>query len=501
MNILHISDTHIGNKSQFNEDSLKIALKEIGDKDIDILIHSGDITRDGNLKNYKKAREIFDKVEVPLIVIPGNHDKRSGGLSIFKDYFDSPDGVFESEEEIVIYVDSAVPDTDIGRVGMVKFDMIKEALAENSDKSVKIVVLHHHVVPVPKAGRERNVLSNAGDLLELFLKGDVDLVLSGHRHYPNVHRIENTVFVNAGTISDKKTRYGDINSYNLIQIKKDRLKVKTKRVDGSKKVKHFPRKDKRIFYHFGDKIFRIVHISNTFISSSTRFLHTHFFNALKNINSLDADLTIHCGGIVEEGINQNFELAKKYMEKFTTPIIYTPAGRDINYLGYELFSKYFGEMIQSYRDEKILFQGVSSAQYDSLEGYIGERQREKLFERLGDRKQSFKSVFLHHNILPIPHAREKGLLEDSGDFLREVVDQKIELVLTGTSSHPSAVKIGDTVVVNANSLSSVYQRSRYGNSFNVIDIYEKVIVVYEINSLWGTRKILGVWERNGFKKN
>jgi len=99
-------------------------------------------------------------------------------------------------------------------------------------------------------------------------------------------------------------------------------------------------------------------------------------------------------------------------------------------------------------------------------------------------------------VLPIPHSREKGLLEDSGDLLREMVDAKIDLVLTGTSSHPFAAQIGDTIVVNANSLSSVYQRSVFGNSFNIIDIYEGAIAVFEVNSLWGQRRLLGIWERN-----
>lgn len=58
--------------------------------------------------------------------------------------------------------------------------------------------------------RERNVLENAGDILYMLLKADVDLVLLGHRHYPNLHQIENTVFLNAGTASSSKTRYGDV---------------------------------------------------------------------------------------------------------------------------------------------------------------------------------------------------------------------------------------------------------------------------------------------------
>ncbi len=110
--------------------------------------------------------------------------------------------------------------------------------------------------------------------------------------------------------------------------------------------------------------------------------------------------------------------------------------------------------------------------------------------------QKFKALFLHHNIIPIPHSREKGLLEDAGDFLREVLDAGIDLVLTGTSSHPYAAKVDNTVIVNANSLSSIYQRSLFGNSFNLIDIYEGVIAVFEVNSLWGKRRLLGLYERN-----
>ncbi len=496
MRIFHISDTHIGDKSYFNEDSLERGLSELKDGDFDLLIHSGDVTQGGKLKYYQKAQRFLEKIDIPYVVIPGNHDKRSGGKSIFEDYIGERNGVKEIGSAIVIHVDSAVPDTNVGRVGKVKFDMMKEALNEHSKRDIKIVVIHHHTLPIPRAGRERNVLSNAGDLLDLFLRADVDLVLSGHRHYPNVHRVENTVFVNAGTLSGKKTRHGDVNSYNVIEIEKNKLNVKTKRIGESTTDHEYPRGDKRIFHDFGDRVARIVHASNTFISSSTRFRYTHFLNAVKKINDLDPDVVVHCGGVVEEGIEKNYEMAEKNISKIESPIVFTPAGRDINYLGYELFPQHFGDMDQSYEGDHIFLKGISSSQYDSPIGIIGETERDALFQELDDRDESFKGVFLHHNVLPIPHAREKGLLEDSGDFLRELVDEEIDLVLTGTSSHPFSAKIGDTIVVNANSMSSVYQRSVYGNSFNLIDIYEKVIVVSEINSLWGTRRIVGMWERN-----
>lgn len=496
MKILHISDTHIGSNKYFNKNSLDKVIEELKSGDYDLLIHSGDLTQDGKLEYFRKAQRFLKEIDIPYVIIPGNHDKRSGGISLYQDYVGSPNGVEEIGDAVVIYVDSAIHDSNIGRVGMVKYDMIKQALGEHTDKPIKIVVLHHHTIPIPMAGRERNVLSNAGDLLDLFLRSDVDLVISGHRHYPNVYQVENTVFVNAGTVSGRKTRYGDVNSYNVIDIGEDELSVKTKRINKSTKENNFSRDEKRVFYDFGEKEFSLVQMSNSFISSSTKFRYTHFFNALNNINTYDVDLVVHCGGIVKEGITKDYDLANKYMSKFEVPIVYTPAGRDINYLGYNLFSEYFGNMDQSFTDDNILLQGINSAQYDSPIGIIGTTEREALFQKLRGREESFKCIFLHHNVLPIPHAREKGLLEDSGDLLRGVVDEKIDLVLTGTSSHPFAAKVGDTIIVNANSISSVYQRSLYGNSFNLIDIYEKVVVVSEINSLWGTRRLLGMWKRN-----
>ncbi len=499
MKILHISDTHIGRKKHFNRNSLEYILKRAKDKEFDFLIHSGDVTQSGKEKQYIKAKKLFSDLDIPFVIIPGNHDKRSGGIKLYKEYIGQPNGIIEQDNAVILFVDSAVQDSNVGRVGMVKFDMLRNGLRKYNDKDIKIVVLHHHTVPVPMAGRERNVLSNAGDLLDLFLRFDVDLVISGHRHYPNVYEIDETTFVNAGTTSGRKTRYGDLNSFNEIDIGEKNLSIRTYRIgeEYDHEEKETTRKGKRIFYDLGERKFRIIHISNTFISSSTKFRQTHFINALDKINSLESDVIVHCGGIVKEGIPKDYQLADEFMDRFKSPVLYTPAGRDINYLGYELFGEYFGEIDQDYSKNDIYLKGVSSFKYDSKVGVIGDIQREKILENLKNRPESFKCIFLHHNVLPIPHAREKGLLEDSGDFLREAVDSNVDLILTGTSSHPFFARVENTLVVNANSMSSVYQRSLYGNSFNVIDIYEKVIVVSEVNSLWGAKRIQGIWERNG----
>ncbi|MEF8787610.1 MAG: metallophosphoesterase [Planctomycetota bacterium] len=496
MKLLHISDTHFGSPSHFNEGALDAVRRELSGGDYDAFIHSGDVTQAGTAEQYQAARGFLDEVEVPSIVTSGNHDARSGGQALFEEYIGSPRGVMELGDAVFIYVDSPAPDRDVGRLGKVKFNLIREALHEHHDCSMKVVVFHHHVIPVPMTGRERNVLANAGDLLNLLLRFDVDVVLGGHKHYPNVYDVENTVFVNAGTVSGQKTRYGDVNSYNVVEMSPDEVRVETCRLDGSTKVEEFGRSRRHVFHNFGRRLSRVVQLSNSFISNSRRFLRRCLRQAVKRINGLEPDVVVHCGGVVEEGILENYGRARQLFQNLEPPMVVTPAGRDLNYLGYHLFPRYMGSIDQHWSDEQLFLQGKCSSQYDSPTGVLGSTEREELFDRLEQQEQPVKGVFLHHNLVPVPHAREKGLLEDAGDLLRACVDSEVELVLTGTSSHAAAVRIGKTVIVNANSVSSIYQRSTFGHSFNMIDIYEDAIAAFEVNSMWGAQKLLGLWNRD-----
>ena len=493
MKILHISDTHVGSRAFFDEQRLLETIEWISSSDYDLIVHSGDVTQGGQKEEFREAAHFLDDIGKPLIIIPGNHDTRSGGLYLFEQYIGRTSGYYETEDAVVIYLNSAIADSDDGRVGRVQFGMLREVLRTFQHKPVKILVIHHHLLPIPMSGRERNVLYNAGDLLQLIFRTDIDLVLLGHKHYPNIYKVENTVFVNAGTLSGKKTRYGDVNSYNEIVVDKEEIKVAINRTDGDVIRKAYPRQEKRLFSDFGERKMRIVHLSNSLVSQERVFLKKHLKNALRSVEECEPDLIVHCGGVVYEGVQQDYDLASDYLKVILPRTVFSPAGRDINYFGYHLFSDYFGEMDQNYSDGYVLCTGVSSAQYDSPVGTIGNTERKSLLNRIEAAEEPVKIVFLHHNVVPIPHSRNKGLLEDSGDLLRDLVDAGTDIILTGTSSHPFAVQVEKTLVINANSISGIYQRSVRGNSYNMIDIYEKATAVFEVNSLWGKRRLLGIW--------
>ena len=89
----------------------------------------------------------------------------------------------------------------------------------------RIFVLHHHLLPVPGTGRERNVVYDAGDALEALQRAGVNLVLSGHKHVPYAWRLENIFIVNAGTVSSLRLRGNTRPCYNLIEIEGSHVDV------------------------------------------------------------------------------------------------------------------------------------------------------------------------------------------------------------------------------------------------------------------------------------
>ena len=86
-------------------------------------------------------------------------------------------------------------------------------------------MLHHHLLPVPGTGRERNVVHDAGDALEALQRAGVNLVLAGHKHVPYAWKLENLFVVNAGTVSSLRLRGNTRPCYNVIEFSGTKIEV------------------------------------------------------------------------------------------------------------------------------------------------------------------------------------------------------------------------------------------------------------------------------------
>jgi 3',5'-cyclic-AMP phosphodiesterase len=214
--IVQLSDLHCGGE-HFLPNLLERAISEVNELAPDIVICSGDLTTFGFKQEYAQARAYLDRVECEhLVVIPGNHDSRNVGYVHFEDLFGSRNSVLRVAETTVVAVDSTEPDLDHGQIGRGRYPWIEEQFAEPAN--LRIFVLHHHLLPVPGTGRERNIVYDAGDAIECLQRSGVDLVLCGHKHVPYAWRLENLFIVNAGTVSSLRLRGHTRPCYNVIEV-------------------------------------------------------------------------------------------------------------------------------------------------------------------------------------------------------------------------------------------------------------------------------------------
>ena len=222
--IAQLSDLHCGSP-HFVPSLLDRAIVEVNELEPEVVVISGDLTGDGLRGEYQLARDYLDRIACEqMIVIPGNHDSRNVGYVHFEELFGERSSELHAHGVSIVSVDSTEPDLDNGLIGRGRYPWIEERFAGH-DAFLRIFVLHHHLLPVPGTGRERNVVHDAGDTLECLQRADVHLVLSGHKHVPYAWRLENLFVVNAGTVSTTRLRGKTKPCYNVVEASEERVTV------------------------------------------------------------------------------------------------------------------------------------------------------------------------------------------------------------------------------------------------------------------------------------
>ena len=222
--IAHISDLHCGSP-YFVPNLMDRAIIEVNDLEPDVVIVSGDLTTFGFRQEYVQARAYLDRIECPdMIVVPGNHDSRNVGYVHFEEHFGARQQVLRKDGVCMLAIDSSEPDLDHGVVGRVALPVDPPGV-RRCPARLRIFILHHHLLPIPGTGRERNVVYDAGDALEVLAASECRLVLSGHKHVPHAWRLEDLFVVNAGTVSTLRTRGKGRPCYNIVEVHDDRVDV------------------------------------------------------------------------------------------------------------------------------------------------------------------------------------------------------------------------------------------------------------------------------------
>ena len=209
-------------------------IDEVNSLKPDAVILTGDLTNEGLVSEYEKCRDLISKIDVEKIIsVSGNHDYRNTGYLIFKKFFPFQTVNELNDDVVLVTLGTARPDRNEGEVGY-RQTLWLERTMRKYEKKIKILAMHHHLIGIPDTGSERVTILDAGDVLRTILDTNVDLVLCGHKHRPWVWNFNDLSIVNAGTTSSDRMRGLFENTFNIINIEKNKLKIDLKIVGGKR---------------------------------------------------------------------------------------------------------------------------------------------------------------------------------------------------------------------------------------------------------------------------
>ncbi|MCS6768612.1 MAG: metallophosphoesterase family protein [Candidatus Nitrosocaldus sp.] len=231
MLLVQLSDLHVSNG--FRRDMLEQAIDEVNALAPDAIVITGDVTDNGILQEYERARSYIGMLRCRnIIMLAGNHDYRNTGYLLFKRFF-APRQVYENDRCIIATLSTARPDRDEGEVGYRQNLWLLNTLTDASKEGkVKIIAMHHHLIPIPDTGSDRIIVLDAGDVLQTALEAGVNLVLCGHKHRPWIWQLGNLTIAYAGTVSSERMRGFFKNTYSIVDLRRDRIEITLKVVGG-----------------------------------------------------------------------------------------------------------------------------------------------------------------------------------------------------------------------------------------------------------------------------
>ena len=189
--VLHLSDLHFGRGDR--PESIEALGRLVEESSPELVIASGDLTHRGRRDQHEEAAAFLRGLELPLVVIPGNHDipytfpqRFTRPWDEFERLWETTEPVYRSDGLVVVGLNSVRPwRHQSGRVRDDQVQRAAEHLAAASDGAYRIVTLHHHLLGAPWRSRKKPVAKRNRVLAGLVDAG-ADLVLAGHIHQSTI---------------------------------------------------------------------------------------------------------------------------------------------------------------------------------------------------------------------------------------------------------------------------------------------------------------------------
>ncbi|WP_223426139.1 phosphodiesterase [Tateyamaria pelophila] len=209
--ILHITDTHIVREGALvsgrldSADALERLVAWINSiraqiGPVDAVLVSGDLSDDGSVESYARFKRLVAPLDLPIHVIPGNHDARAPMRHAFASHLPA-DGPLNWEQRIggirLIGLDTLVEGQGAGTLSAESLTFLESALSA-SDATPVLLALHHPPFACGIRFMDDIGLTNAADFRDLVACFDGPMrIVCGHIHMMMVTDVAGHIAISA----------------------------------------------------------------------------------------------------------------------------------------------------------------------------------------------------------------------------------------------------------------------------------------------------------------
>ncbi len=247
--IAHLSDVHFG-----RHDPEVVAAVEayLFERRPDLVVISGDFTQRARIEQFQMAAEFVDRIEaggLPVLAVPGNHDvplydvarRFARPLHRYKRFIDDDlCPYWENDDLAVLGINTARSLTiKDGSVSRKQIERIRDAFDDVATHKTRVLVTHHPLFAMPleeEEGALTKVANRSIDALAAAAEAGVDILLAGHFHRAysiSAREMVDTagpaLVIQAGTATSTRLRGGEQQSFNWMDVAKDRIEVQVQR--------------------------------------------------------------------------------------------------------------------------------------------------------------------------------------------------------------------------------------------------------------------------------
>lgn len=229
--LLQVSDPHFGTERPTVVHALTELARQLRP---DLVVLSGDITQRARPAQFRAARSFTDRVGVPVLAVPGNHDiplfdlwtrLRRPYARYAAAFGTDLEPVHRSQDLLVVGVNTtrAWRHKD-GEISPPQVERVAALLEGATATQLRVVVVHQPIA-VTRDDDLPNRLHGHDAALQRWATAGADLVLGGHIHLPYVMALKDLArpmwAVQAGTAVSTRVRPGAPNSVNLLRWGQD----------------------------------------------------------------------------------------------------------------------------------------------------------------------------------------------------------------------------------------------------------------------------------------